>query len=73
MPKDKRDDVYNRLSNLMHATSEDMFDGMYGELLHVYQRHMITSSDMSPMVGVVAHVCGKAVGQGLVVYFHTGM
>lgn len=31
--------MYNRLSNLMYAASEDMFDAMYGELLLVYQAH----------------------------------
>ncbi|KAI5059584.1 hypothetical protein GOP47_0025903 [Adiantum capillus-veneris] len=39
VPKDKRDDVYNRMSNLMHATSEDIFDARCDELLQVYQAH----------------------------------
>ncbi|KAI5064240.1 hypothetical protein GOP47_0020910 [Adiantum capillus-veneris] len=39
VPKDKHDDVYNCLSNLMHATREDIFDARYDELLQVYQAH----------------------------------
>ncbi len=39
VPKEKRSDIYNRLSSLMYAPTEEVFDLGYRDLMHTYSSH----------------------------------